>query len=110
MEKLTCKACGSKSFTQGKLSGYANVMPVEKIGFRGSSLILTFCKDCGEVASMKIDKPHRFWVCICKLFFKTIKKIRLSIFIIYHSFKKNIIGEGIIRLSTVHFIKCIKFI
>lgn len=61
--KLICKTCGNNSFTQGELGGsYANVRPLGSIGsiFSSSPLILTICTNCGEVASMKIKKLHKF--------------------------------------------------
>jgi len=59
-ENLTCKACGSNTFTKGEVNnGHAHVMPIGKFSF-GSPVIYTFCKTCGEVASIKIKKPERF--------------------------------------------------
>ncbi len=54
-----CKVCGGQTFVKGKLSGYANVAPVNRI-FGNSPLLLTFCKECGEVSSMKVKKPKKF--------------------------------------------------
>jgi len=59
-QKLICKACGSDFFTKGQLDGYAKLRPINKFFTVGSSLIYTFCKDCGEVASIKVNKPHKF--------------------------------------------------
>ncbi|KOP81847.1 hypothetical protein AN957_09510 [Cytobacillus solani] len=56
----TCKACGSTKFTKGRLDGYAKVRPINKTFSLGSNLILTFCKKCGEVSSMKVEKPNKF--------------------------------------------------
>lgn len=59
--QLTCKACGNTAFAKGRVSnGYANVMPIDKALSFGSPLIYTFCKRCGEVASIKIEKPDKF--------------------------------------------------
>lgn len=63
-QKLICKACGSDSFTKGVMDGYAKLRPIEKVFTIGSSLKYTFCKDCGEVASIKVNKPQRFWAVI----------------------------------------------
>jgi hypothetical protein len=41
-------------------NGYANVMPIGKTFSFGSPLIFTFCKRCGEVASIKVEKPEKF--------------------------------------------------
>lgn len=60
-ENLICKACGSNNFTKGEISsGYANVMPIGKFLSTGSPVLYTFCKNCGEVASIKIQKPEKF--------------------------------------------------
>jgi transcription elongation factor Elf1 len=60
-ETFTCKVCGSNTFAQGEVSnGYANVMPAGKILSTGSPIIYTFCKNCGEVVSIKIAKPYKF--------------------------------------------------
>jgi len=60
-DNLTCKACESNTFTQGEVyNGYAQVMPVNKFLSTGSPIIYTFCKKCGEVASIRIAKPEKF--------------------------------------------------
>lgn len=59
-QKLICKSCGSDSFTKGLMDGYATLRPIDKIFTVGSSLTYTFCKVCGEVSSIKVNKPHRF--------------------------------------------------
>ncbi|KOS66281.1 hypothetical protein AEA09_18870 [Lysinibacillus contaminans] len=59
-DKLVCKSCGSDVFAQGELGGaYANVRPVDAF-FSNSPLILTICKNCREVASMKVKNPQKF--------------------------------------------------
>ena len=58
--KLICKACGNDSFSEGKLDGYAALRPVDKFFSSGSALIFTLCQKCGEVASIKAEKPHKF--------------------------------------------------
>ena len=59
-DKLVCKICGNDSFTQGELGGAnANVRPVDAI-FSSSPLILTICKNCGDVASMKVKNLQKF--------------------------------------------------
>ncbi|MGE7693905.1 hypothetical protein ACQKNC_07270 [Lysinibacillus sp. NPDC094177] len=62
-DKLVCKSCGSDEFTQGELGGsMANVKPIklDMLHFSSSPLILTICTNCGEVASMKVKKLHKF--------------------------------------------------
>ncbi len=63
--KLICKACGKDSFAtgqlgHGKLSTDSNVRPIGSFMASGSPLILSFCKNCGEVASFKVAKPNKF--------------------------------------------------
>ncbi|MFJ7734033.1 hypothetical protein ACIQXF_19415 [Lysinibacillus sp. NPDC097231] len=67
MEKnrLICKACGYNSFAtgqlgHGKFTTEGNVRPIGSLIASGSPLILSFCKNCGEVASIKVAKPEKF--------------------------------------------------
>ncbi|QED46857.1 hypothetical protein [Cytobacillus dafuensis] len=56
-QRLTCKACGSNSFAVGEIGhGYANIRPVNKRMTQGSPLLLTYCQDSGEIASMKVKE------------------------------------------------------
>ncbi|ASA19935.1 hypothetical protein [Paenibacillus donghaensis] len=60
-DNLVCKACGSTTFVQGDMSnGYANLMPLDKKFSFGSPLLFTFCKKCGEVASIKVKNTDKF--------------------------------------------------
>ena len=64
-DKLVCKACGNDSFTTGQVghasnSSQGNVRPIESKMAFGSSFLMTFCKNCGEVASIKVDNPKKF--------------------------------------------------
>lgn len=60
-QKKVCSVCGGENFTEGTLgNSYSNVTPADRLFSRGSSLILTFCKDCGEVSSMKVENPSKF--------------------------------------------------
>lgn len=63
--KFVCKSCGNDTFTSGqlghgKLSTDSNVRPIGSLFTSGSPLILSFCKKCGEVASIKVSKPEKF--------------------------------------------------
>ncbi|MCY9549039.1 hypothetical protein [Lysinibacillus xylanilyticus] len=61
--KLVCKACGSDSFTTGQVGGnssHGNIRPIGSIMAFGSPFLMTFCKNCGEVASIKVDNPKKF--------------------------------------------------
>jgi hypothetical protein len=56
-----CKSCGNDTFTQGKLgNGFTSVMPTNKM-FGSSPLIITFCIKCGEVSSIKVENPKKFY-------------------------------------------------
>lgn len=58
--KDSCKACGNDTFSQGILgNGFTSVTPVHK-ALGSSRLILTLCKKCGEVASMRVEIPEKF--------------------------------------------------
>jgi hypothetical protein len=55
-----CLACGNDTFAKGKLgNGFTSVTPLEKL-LGSSPLILTFCKKCGEVVSIKVQNPDKF--------------------------------------------------
>lgn len=57
----SCKACGSHLFAKGKISnGHAKIMPIDKMFSKGSSLIYTLCKECGEVSSIKVEDTSKF--------------------------------------------------
>ncbi len=61
--KLVCKDCGGNTFTTGQVgdaSTYGNVKPIGPPYTTGSPFIFRFCKDCGEVVSIKVAKPQKF--------------------------------------------------
>ncbi|WP_375199219.1 hypothetical protein [Bacillus sp. RS11] len=63
--KLVCKACGYDSFATGQLghgsfTTDSNIRPIGSLIASGSPLILSFCKNCGEVTSIKVAKPEKF--------------------------------------------------
>ena len=61
MDNDTCTSCENTTFKQGKISnGYAKLMPIDKFFSTGSALIYTFCSECGEVASIKVENPEKF--------------------------------------------------
>lgn len=65
MEEKECPECGSRDIEQGKLSGYAAMRPKHRalsfgaLSF-GSAIIADVCTDCGEILSMKVEKPEQF--------------------------------------------------
>jgi uncharacterized Zn finger protein len=56
----TCKKCGHTRFSEGILgkAGYEKVRSASKI-FGSSNLVLLFCENCGEVASMRVERPEK---------------------------------------------------
>lgn len=58
--KLICKFCGSDSFSQGELNGYATLKPVDTFFSNGSPLIFILGQNCEEVTSIKVKKPRKF--------------------------------------------------
>jgi len=53
-----CSKCGSIERKQGKISGIASLQSLDsRTGLGGSELIVEFCKDCGEVTSIKVKNP-----------------------------------------------------
>lgn len=61
--KQICQACGNDTFATGQvgsITSEGNVRPIGSIIATGSPLILTFCKKCGEAASIKVAKPEKF--------------------------------------------------
>ncbi|MCM3768719.1 hypothetical protein M3234_28005 [Neobacillus niacini] len=58
---MTCRSCEGTTFASGKVSnGHAKLMPLGMTFSTGSSLIYTFCKECGEVSSIKVKDPGKF--------------------------------------------------
>lgn len=60
MNKVKCPECGSSEIEKGKLSGYAAMRPEHKLMSFGSAVIADVCTDCGEIISMKVEKPEQF--------------------------------------------------
>ncbi|TQR35904.1 hypothetical protein C7Y47_06340 [Lysinibacillus sphaericus] len=52
-----CKRCGSTQFTEA--TDYMPIKP-SKGSFRGANKIYTFCLDCGEVDSIRIENTIIF--------------------------------------------------
>ncbi|HSH25987.1 MAG TPA: hypothetical protein VLA13_10715 [Massilibacterium sp.] len=59
MSTEKCKVCGNDEFIKGVLgNGFTSVTGQEKL-LGSSRLILTFCSECGEVISTKVEHPNR---------------------------------------------------
>lgn len=64
-DELICKTCGYNSFATGQLghgrfTTDGNIRPIGSLIASGSPLIFSFCKNCGEVTSIKVAKPEKF--------------------------------------------------
>jgi predicted RNA-binding Zn-ribbon protein involved in translation (DUF1610 family) len=64
-KELKCTNCGSNNFMEGRLGGGADafVVPNKSFAFNGgkrSKLIVHFCLDCGEVHTIRVEKPEAF--------------------------------------------------
>lgn len=58
MIEFKCEKCGSNQCKEGKIGGIAAVQPIHsKTGLGGSELIITFCKECGEVSGLNVKNP-----------------------------------------------------
>lgn len=61
MEKSKeCPMCGSKEIGQGKLSGYAAMLPINTFFTTGSEIVAEICTHCGYILSMRVEKPEKF--------------------------------------------------
>lgn len=54
---LKCSRCQSTNLLQG--SDYVNLRPLDTTMSFGCKKIYTFCGDCGEVLSIKIENPEK---------------------------------------------------
>lgn len=57
METKKCRKCGGTEFAEA--SDFIQIRQ-SKMAVRGSYKIYTFCLDCGEVDSIRIDKTKIF--------------------------------------------------
>jgi len=57
MKDKKCTNCGSEEFTEA--TDYMPVKP-SKMSFSGSNKIYTFCLNCGEVQSIRIENTTIF--------------------------------------------------
>jgi predicted nucleic-acid-binding Zn-ribbon protein len=58
MEKNKCPKCDGVEFAEG--TDFMSVKPVDKKFSMGSNKIYTFCLNCGEVISIRIETPAIF--------------------------------------------------
>jgi hypothetical protein len=56
--KKRCSNCNGTEFVEG--SDFMHIRPVGKKLAIGSNKIFTFCLECGEVISIRIENPKKF--------------------------------------------------
>lgn len=56
--EINCPKCNGDKFAEG--SDFVNMRPLHKKMSIGSSKIYTFCLDCGEVISIRVENPEKF--------------------------------------------------
>ncbi len=52
-----CPECNGKEFAQG--SDYMHVRPLGKKLSSGTNKIITYCKNCGEIVSARLENPEK---------------------------------------------------
>ncbi|MCC5910884.1 MAG: transcription initiation factor TFIIIB [Clostridiaceae bacterium] len=62
MKKSKCPKCSSTDIGKGKLSGYASMVPVNKVFSMGSPIIAEICTNCGYILGLKVSSPEKFKV------------------------------------------------
>ncbi|MED3025063.1 MULTISPECIES: hypothetical protein [Bacillus cereus group] len=66
MQNSKCDKCGSTNLKEGKVGYgyhayiYENINSTIFKGGKRSKLLTTFCLDCGEVISFRVEKPSAF--------------------------------------------------
>lgn len=66
MKNKRCENCGSTTFKEGRVGSayHAYVCEDEPSRFfsrrKQSKLLTTFCLECGEVKSFRVEKPDKF--------------------------------------------------
>lgn len=53
-----CPKCNCDEFTEG--SDFMPIKPLDKKLSMGSNKIYTFCLNCGEIISIRIENPEKF--------------------------------------------------
>ncbi|MGG3672681.1 hypothetical protein ABES96_16105 [Bacillus nitratireducens] len=66
MKNKRCENCGSTTFKEGRVGVashayiYENILSTIFKGGKRSKLLTTFCLECGEVKSFRVEKPEIF--------------------------------------------------
>jgi predicted nucleic-acid-binding Zn-ribbon protein len=58
MKEIQCNKCGGSEFAEG--TDFVAIRPLDKKLSMGSNKIYTFCLNCGEVYSIRIENPAKF--------------------------------------------------
>ncbi|MEH7444539.1 hypothetical protein V7201_19680 [Bacillus sp. JJ1122] len=58
MKEVKCVKCDGTDFAEG--TDYTAIRPLDKKISTGSNKIYTFCLNCGEVSSIRIENPAKF--------------------------------------------------
>ena len=58
-ENKRCQFCGGRRIGEGKWSGYAAMYPASS-AWRSSPVLTEVCCDCGQVLSVRVQKPELF--------------------------------------------------
>ncbi|ARK32381.1 hypothetical protein BkAM31D_22365 [Halalkalibacter krulwichiae] len=61
LKETICQNCGGSEFAEG--TDFSSVRPLDKKFSMGSIKIYSFCLDCGEVRSIRIENPSKFKDC-----------------------------------------------
>jgi predicted nucleic-acid-binding Zn-ribbon protein len=57
-EGKRCKKCNSTEFAEG--TDFMPIKPLDKKLSMGSNKIYTFCLNCGEIVSTRVENPEKF--------------------------------------------------
>lgn len=66
MDEIVCRKCGSQDFKEGKVGYGFHAYVTEDVSStlvksgKRSKLLTTFCLNCGEVQSFRVEKPLTF--------------------------------------------------
>lgn len=58
MNEMKCVKCEGTDFAEG--TDFMAIRPLDKKFSIGSNKIYTFCLNCGEVSSIRIENPEKF--------------------------------------------------
>ncbi|MBU9723042.1 MULTISPECIES: hypothetical protein [Bacillaceae] len=58
MDQTKCPKCNGVEFSEG--TDFMPIKPLEKKLAMGSIKIYTFCLNCGEVISIRVENPSKF--------------------------------------------------